>query len=450
MMRGIRSTLVLLIIALGLGAYIYFVESERPPAGTPGPLEAVFDFASDDIVSLSVTTGNGDHTVINKTNDRWQLVEPFTGNVDVTKVVSLSSSLASLEIQRLVAEPEENPDLVLFGLDTPRITIGVETISDSNLQLLIGEHTPTGSDLYATVADSNRIFLISGFLDTTFNQTTFDLRNKSILDITRDQVDSLEVTDPTETIRLQKDENQWSLVSPIAARADPGVTDGIVGRLTTGQMLSVEVESTDNLEPYGLERPRLSVTVGLGDSAATLLIGETTSTGDAYARDVSRGLVFTVDGSLVTELEQGVDEYRRRDLFEFRPFNASALELDHLGERWTFERSETTAEGESEAWRRTSPDIGEVTTTAMDDLLAKLSNLRAESFVSSRDDTGLDAPVATIEVTFNGQNAQQERERVTFGQAGDEVFAIGGGEPGAALLNTRSWEDTLAALTPLQ
>ena len=446
-MRGIRSTLVLLVIALGLGAYIYFIESERSPAGTPGPLEAVFDFVSDDIVSLSVTAENGDHTVIEKDNDRWRLVEPFAGNVDVTKVVALSSGLASLEIQRLVAEPDDNPDLGLFGLDMPLITVGVETISDSNLQLLIGERTPTGNDLYATVADSNRVFLISGFLDTTFNQTTFDLRNKSILDITSNQVDSLEITGPTETIRLQKDQNQWSLVSPITARADTGVADGVVGRLTTGQMASVEVESADNLKPYGLEQPRLSITVGLGDSAATLLIGETTSTGNAYARDASRGLVFTIDGSIATELEQGVDEYRQRNLFDFRPFNASTLELDHLGEQWTFERTETTDEGEAGAWRRTSPDIGEVETSAMDDLLAKLSNLRAESFVSSRDDTGLDAPIATVEVTFNDQ---QEQERVTFGQTGDEIFATGGDEPGAALLNARSWEDTLAALTPLQ
>ena len=450
MMRGIRSTLVLLVIALGLGAYIYFIESERSPAGTPGPLEAVFDFVSDDIVSLSVTAENGDHTVIEKDNDRWRLVEPFAGNVDVTKVVALSSGLASLEIQRLVAEPDDNPDLGLFGLDMPLITVGVETISDSNLQLLIGERTPTGNDLYATVADSNRVFLISGFLDTTFNQTTFDLRNKSILDITSNQVDSLEITGPTETIRLQKDQNQWSLVSPITARADTGVADGVVGRLTTGQMASVEVESADNLKPYGLEQPRLSITVGLGDSAATLLIGETTSTGNAYARDASRGLVFTIDGSIATELEQGVDEYRQRNLFDFRPFNASTLELDHLGEQWTFERTETTAEEESEAWRRTSPDIGEVAISAMEDLLAKLSNLRADSFVSSRDNTGLDAPIASIEVIFNGQNDQPERERVTFGQAGDEVFAIGDDEPGAALLNARSWEDTLSALTPLQ
>ena len=110
MMRGIRSILVLLVIALGLGAYIYFVETDRSPAGTPAPLESVFDFASDDIVSMSVTSETGDHTVIEKSDDRWQLVEPFAGNVDVTKVVSLSSSLASLEMQRVVTEPDDAAD----------------------------------------------------------------------------------------------------------------------------------------------------------------------------------------------------------------------------------------------------------------------------------------------------------------------------------------------------
>ncbi|MEE2792599.1 MAG: DUF4340 domain-containing protein [Acidobacteriota bacterium] len=447
MMRGIRSTLVLLVIALGLGVYIYFVETDRSPAGTPAPLESVFDFASDDIVSISVTSETGDHTVIEKNDGRWQLVEPFTGNVDVTKVVSLSSSLANLEMQRVVTEPDDAADLALFGLATPRIVVEVTTTSASDLQLLIGERTPTGSDLYATVADSNRVFLISGFLDTTFNQTTFDLRDKTILDITRDQVDSLEVTSPDHTIRLRKAENQWSLVSPIAARADLGVTDGIVGRLSTGQMVSVEAENTDNLEPYGLDQPQLIITVGLGSSAATLLIGDTAPSGSAYARDAARGLVFTVDGSLVTELEQEADEYRRRELFAFRPFNATALEFGYLGERWAFERIEAATEGESDTWRRTSPETGEVETTAMDDLLVKLSNLRAESFVSSRDGTGLDSPVATVEVTFDDH---EDRERVTFGQVSDEVFAVTGDEPGAAQVNTRSWDDAIAALTPLQ
>ena len=66
--------------------------------------------------------------------------------------------------------------------------------------------------------------------------------------------------------------------------------------------------------------------------------GDATPAGTVYARDTARNLVFTVSESLLTELEQGVDEYRRKNLFAFRPFNATALEIDRDDERWRFEK----------------------------------------------------------------------------------------------------------------
>ena len=134
-MRGIRSTLILFVIALGLGLYIYFIESERPTSVAQAELEQVFPFASDDVTRVAVTAETGERTVIEKTDDRWHLSEPFDGNVDVTKVVSLSSSLATLELQRVVAEPEDAPDLSIFGLAAPRIIVGVTTETDEQ-QLL--------------------------------------------------------------------------------------------------------------------------------------------------------------------------------------------------------------------------------------------------------------------------------------------------------------------------
>ena len=448
-MRGARSTLVLAVVALALGAYIYFVESGRPPGGTPDPLETVFDVDSDDIDSLAVTAGNGDRTVIEKDGDRWRIVEPFPVNVDVTEVVSLTSSLANLEMQRVVAEPEDTPDLEAFGLAEPSIAVGFTTANGVDARLLIGERSPAGNDLYATVAGSNRVVLISGFLDTTFDQTTFDLRDKSILDITRNEVDSLEIAGPGLEIRLRKADAEWSLASPIEARADLGVTDGLVGRLSNGRMAAIEAESVDAdaLAPWGLDDPRLTVTVGLGSSAATLLLGNEAPDGTVYARDGARELVFTVDESLASELEQGVDEYRRKNLFAFRPFNATALEVEHEGELWTFALEEAAGEEETDAWRRTAPDAGDVEHADMDDLLAKLSNLRAESFEASRDGTGLDAPVATVTVTFDDGS---EQERVVVGRTGDDVFAVSDDEPGAARVNTRSWEDAIEALDHLR
>ena len=444
-MRGIRSTLILFVIALGLGLYIYFVESERPASDASAELEHVFPFESDDVTRLSVTAETGERTVIEKTDDRWHLSAPFDGNADVAKVVPLSSGLATLELQRGVAEPEDVPDLSIFGLAEPRIVVGVTTETGEH-RLLIGDRAPTGNDLYATVADSNRIFLIAGFLDGTFNQTTFDLRDKTILDITRDQVDGLDITGDQLNIQLRKTESQWSLVRPIEAHADFGATDGIVGQLSTGQMSSVEEEDADDLEPYGLDAPTLSVSVGLGSSAATLLLGNPTPVGTVYARDASRNLVFTVSQSLVTELHQQVEAYRRRDLFAFRPFNATVLELDVEGERWSFEKAEAIGEEETGTWHRTSPDAGTVEQGSMDDLLAKLSNLRAESFEPTRDSTGLDTPIATVRVTYNQTDTV---EQVAIGRVEESVFAINGDEPGAARLNTRSWEDALDALLPL-
>ena len=221
-----------------------------------------------------------------------------------------------------------------------------------------------------------------------------------------------------------------------------------MGRLSNGRMSAIEAESADAevLGPYGLDDPRLTVTVGLGSSAATLLLGGTAPDGTVYARDGARDLVFTVDASLASELEQGVDEYRRKDLFAFRPFNATALEIEHEGERWTFEMEQAEGEDDSDAWRRTAPDAGDVERADMDDLLAKLSNLRAESFQPTREDTGLDAPAATIAVTFD----DGERESVAVGRAGDDVFAVSGDEPGAARVIARSWEDAIEALDPLR
>ncbi len=447
-MRGVRSTLVLLVAALALGAYIYFVESERPPAGTPDAPETVFDVESDDIDSLAVTASNGDRTVIEKDGDRWRIVEPFAVNVDVTQVVSLTSSLANLEIQRAVAGAEDAPELEAFGLAEPAIEVGFTTAGGTDARLLIGERSPAGNDLYATIAGSNRVFLISGFLDTTFDQTTFDLRDKSILDITRNEVDSLEIAGPGLELRLRKADAEWSLASPIEARADLGVTDGLVGRLSNGRMATIEAESVgdDALAPYGLDDPRLTVTVGLGSSAATLLLGDSAPAGTVYARDRARELVFTVEASLASELEQGADEYRRKDLFAFRPFNATALGIEHEGERWTFALEEAAGEEETDTWRRTAPDPGDVERADMDDLLARLSNLRAESFEPSRDGTGLDAPLAEITVTFD----DGDRESVAVGRTGDDVFAVSGDEPGAARVNTRSWEDAIEALDPLR
>jgi hypothetical protein len=129
------------------------------------------------------------------------------------------------------------------------------------------------------------------------------------------------------------------------------------------------------------------------------------------------------------------------------------VSLERDGDLWSFEKSEST--DETTVWHMLSPTPGAVDGAAMDDLLAKLSNLRAESFVDSRDGTGLTTPVASLRVTFSDSAEDIIEERIIVGRPDGDgadvtaVFAVNGDEPGAARLNPQAWDDAMEALDAL-
>ena len=74
-MRGLRSTAVLLVVALGLGAYIYFVELDRPPGETPEPRSfagVAYDGARNAVVLFGGSAGQTPYL-----GDTWLLLPDF-------------------------------------------------------------------------------------------------------------------------------------------------------------------------------------------------------------------------------------------------------------------------------------------------------------------------------------------------------------------------------------
>ena len=449
-MRGVRSTGVLLAVFVGVMAYVYFVESERPPSSDADAREKVFALEADAIVELEIRADSGETTTLEKADGAWQIVEPTSVDADASEASAITSSLASLEIQRVVEE--EPGDLEPFGLAEPRIEVAFKVDEQTDLRhLQIGDTAPTGDTLYASVEGETRVLLISGFLDRTFNRTTFDLRDKTILEFDRDAVVTVDVARAAQAVRLAKGEGEWTMTAPWQARGDYGTVEGLIGRLRTAQMRSIETEDASDLSAFGLDRPEMTITIGAGSAQAILSIGEESPAGTFYARDVSRSLIFTVDSALVTELHKAAVEYRRKDLFEFRPFNSTRLDVTRDGQTVTFQKIDAT-DDEEEKWRQVTPAERDVDRTKMDDLLARLSNLRAQSFLESRADTGLDSPTLTVTVQFDeaARDEGARKESVAFGRYGDEAFGIHGDEPGAARLDAREFDEALGALDELQ
>lgn len=390
-MRRERSFLILLVLAVALGAYIYFVERKRPPSDAPEETPKVFEeVEASKIEELLVVSD--ERTRLKKADGRWQIVEPIAVDADEGEASSLASSLATLDRLEII---DENPsDLTEFGLDPPQGEVAFRTEGSSELtRLLLGNRAPTGSGMYAKRPDEPRLLLIPAYVDTTFRRSTFELRDKSVLKIERDQVDGLELMAGNRAIKLSRASGDWRLTEPVAARADFGAAEGIAGRLATARMQSVissDASDAATLRKHGLDRPAVTVNVLAGSSRATLEVGGVAGDGARYARDTARPLIFTVEESLVTELEKPVAEFRRKDPFEFRPFNARRLEIARDGETLAFEKREEDGEGDAgaTAWRQTAPSERDVDVAKIDALLSALSNMRADSWTDTSPPAG--------------------------------------------------------------
>jgi len=453
-MRRLRSTLVLLVLFLALGGYAWFVERERPPASEADANEQAFDVAAGRITDLTVNAENGDATVLTRTENEidWVLTAPVETEADDNAATAIATTLAALEIRRVVEE--DAADLAPFGLADPPVSATFATPGGEPLTLSVGDETPTGGEHYAAVG--NRVILVADFVESTLNRTTFELRDRSILEFTGPDVTGFAVEQVDDTLRFAKADSQWRVVEPLEARADFGLVEAMVGRLGSGEMVAIESESAadDALGSFGLDEPRLSAMVEVGGESHTLLVGDENPETTVYARDAARDLVFTIDAALADDLARGSETYREKDLFDFRPFNATALTVLRDDRTIRFEKGpaaesqaaeEEAAAGE-EVWRRIEPEPADIERPEMDGLLRALSDLRADSFVEDRQGTGLDTPLATVIATFGDDG---EEERVLIGRLGDATYGLHGDEPGAAVLDPDAVDDALEALDAL-
>lgn len=451
-MRGGRALLVLAVVALGLGAYIYFVESKRDVDAGEAK-EKVFKLAPGRIDEVEVRAASGDVTKLKKTGDDWQLVAPFTGEAEQGTASSIASSLETLEIQKVL---EEKPSsFTPYGLDPARFTVTFKAAGDAGPHTLaVGNKTPTGSDIYARVEGQPRLLLISGFLQDTFNRTTFDLRNKTLLKFDRDAVDSITEefrTDPT--LVLKRQGSEWKVTAPITVRADLSPVDGVISRVVTAAMTGIVKDdgappTAKDLAAYGLDRPQLVVTFGAGSTRAVLAIGNAKDDKNLYARDLSRPLVFTVENTLLSDIKRGPGDVRVREVFEFKSFTATSLDITMGGTSYSFAKAPTPADATATApdlWKETKPETKDMNATAMTDFLNTVSTLRATSFDDKAMPTGEEVIVAA---RFGDAPAPKE-ERVVLRKANGVAHAIRTGEPGAAVIPTADFDKAVSTFKAL-
>ena len=437
-MRGLTTTILLLVVLAGLGGYIFFYEAGREPEDPNAKPRAFDQLTSENIEEIQIKNADGQTSRVQLESGNWQLVEPVKADADDGVVGTVTSNLSTLEVQRVV--DEKPSDLKQYGLEPPRVDVGFRFKGQKDVQhLLVGDKTATGGDVYAKRLNEPRVFLISAFLESIFNKAPFDLRDKVILKFERDKVDGVEIAEGTQAIHFSRSGNEWRIAKPSAARADYAAAEGLLTRLSSTHMLKILEESASDLRKYGLDRPSMSATVMAGSTRATLLLGGKAADGGFYAKDAARSTVFTVEEALATDLGKDIADFRRKDLFDARSFSANRLELKRGGETITVEKAE---EGGKTTWRRGGQSID---TAKVEDVLTRFSNLQAQTFQPTAH-ASLKSPVLTATVRFD----ENKTETVNVGRLGDEVYATRADETGSARVDTALFDEAMKAVDAMK
>jgi uncharacterized protein DUF4340 len=470
------KTGVALLLAAGLFAFYWFVErKQEPKPETESTKVTLLTLDKAKAKELKVAAKGGDSIALVKEGTFWKLTAPFAAPADTTAVESMFTSLEKLEADELVADQVK--DFSQYGLDAPsRSVVAVVEGAQAPLAVDFGSKAPDGSSVYARKPGEAKVYLVASWVEGSFDKKPFDLRDRDLLHVKRDDVRSLEIAGPDGGYALARSEaGEWAFTKPLQTRAGRWAVDGLLGTIEGLRMESVAGESVSDAKEvarYGFAKPTRTVTLVTKDGASrTLELGAPAPDSNPqpsptpspspspgkkgekpappkptkyYARQAGTGLVAVVPAALADDLAKGMGELRAKRLLEVATYETEGFEVTAAGVTKKYAKSSTKDKDglEKTQWKRTAPDAKELDTTKVEDALFKIGGVDVSEFVDAPKapaDYGLDAPVLKVTLKAKGDSG------IELGKKDASYYARRTGDSAILKLDAAKAEELLKA-----
>ncbi len=339
-----RATGVLLIVAVLLGAFVYFYEIRGEESRKQADLEAsrVFsDIEPEDIPSISLTTSDGVDARVERRDGRWRVVEPVDFPGDEVALDGISSTLAQLVSESVIAEPQ--PPQV-YGLGDEALAIHFR-VGETERTLRIGNKTPVGANSYVATSDSEKVFTVSTWRVNSLRKSLDDLRDRRPLHFDRAQINRVRASWPGGGVEIEKRDEGWWIVDPIEDRADDSTLETLLSDLSFLRATGF-VDEPGSDRDVGLDKPEFSVELdGATDDTDSealqlrLALGGILDGRVRLARAMESAL-YRIPEERLSDFPRRLVAYRFKDLSSFVASEAQAFELsfeDPAGERLQIE-----------------------------------------------------------------------------------------------------------------
>ena len=420
-----RTTLIIFILfALSAGGYFLFRGGDSEKSSDPNEqprITEVYSLSADTVQRIRLSFGDPSfHPLsLEKTeNGEWQLTDPITAYANEGKVSEMLDDLLNKRVKRTL----EVSGLSQYELDPPNIRIDLWAEGEAPTQsFLIGNKTVNYS-VYAKEASEAHIFLIESSALQDLTKAPADLRTRNALKFEPEAVNGITLAvagDEPIRCRMEGDA-EWRMVAPIQVKADAKGIRSVLDALHLLKVAGFTKDGAINLAEYGLEVPRIRVTLQLEDGSQELRVGsDIPNTARIYVKPDSLDTVYAVNREIFSTLHKSVFDLRDKRVIDFQRTATNRFEIQRQGEAKI-----VCAKDLKGNWQIEEPIALKADAEIVDDILFGIDSLKAVEFVAEQPTSlsryGLDAP--SFQVSFFPLDA--EPAVLLLGKSkGDNVYA---------------------------
>jgi Domain of unknown function (DUF4340) len=164
------------------------------------------DTASISEVRILPSKEHGEELRLTRTGNEWKVIkgnrqEP-TGN---TSIKGLLISLAGIKVERLASRKKEKWEEFNVGDNSTHVTVYADGKKTADFHVgklgfaQNGGGNFGGSYTYIRLSDENEVYTVEGFLESTFNNSFNDWRDKTLLKLNKDVITKISFLYPTDS-----------------------------------------------------------------------------------------------------------------------------------------------------------------------------------------------------------------------------------------------------------
>jgi len=404
-----RTLLILLLIVVGLVAFISLYEQELPSSDErAAQAKHLFRFDGEDVNGLEIEW-EGNRVVLERQAAEWQLVHPLEARADDTLVATLLGTLTSMEKERTLEDmtPAE------AGLDEPRARVEVR-LEDEVHELLIGSEVPAASTMIVGVEATDGFFVVADTIWSQLTRAPGEWRSREIFAVQREEIERISLSMADAQVQLARRGEDFWLESPLVDRADEERVSKLIGDITALTVASFVDEPEQTLEEMGLDPARAVLEVVLKEQAEPFRLELGAPVPDTEGRLMARvdDQVIELDTELAQVMEESSTDWLSTAWSTLETFEIDEVVVDDETGTMTLERA-------GAIWKRGDDEIPFTTAS---DLLYAITETAAERISSpaGAETLGADWESPVLKLRLSGDEESKQEELTLFTSAAGE------------------------------